>query len=70
MTAVGIFTFSTLTPSSPFAIAVIGYVLFGAGTGMWIPGVVMSPCGTPRQACRAPIARLCTVHATLELPSS
>jgi len=39
VTAVGVFTFSTLTPSSPFVIAVIGYVLFGAGTGMWIPGV-------------------------------
>jgi DHA2 family methylenomycin A resistance protein-like MFS transporter len=39
VTAAGIFTFSTLTPSSPFVIAVIGYVLFGAGTGMWIPGV-------------------------------
>ncbi len=39
VTAVGILAFSTLTPSSPFAIAVIGYVLFGAGTGMWIPGV-------------------------------
>jgi MFS transporter, DHA2 family, methylenomycin A resistance protein len=30
---------STVTPSSPFIIAVIGYVLFGTGTGMWIPGV-------------------------------
>jgi uncharacterized protein YndB with AHSA1/START domain len=39
VTAVGILTFSTLTPSSPFIIAVIGYVLFGTGTGMWIPGV-------------------------------
>jgi MFS transporter, DHA2 family, methylenomycin A resistance protein len=39
VTAAGIFTFTTLTPSSPFFIAVIGYVLFGAGTGMWIPGV-------------------------------
>jgi len=39
VTAVGIFTFSTLTVSSPFAIAVIGYLLFGVGTGMWIPGV-------------------------------
>jgi MFS transporter, DHA2 family, methylenomycin A resistance protein len=39
VTAAGILTFSTLTPSSPFIIAVIGYVLFGAGTGMWIPGV-------------------------------
>jgi DHA2 family methylenomycin A resistance protein-like MFS transporter len=39
VTAAGILTFSTLTPSSPFVIAVIGYVLFGAGTGMWIPGV-------------------------------
>jgi MFS transporter, DHA2 family, methylenomycin A resistance protein len=39
VTAAGILTFSTLTPSSPFAIAVTGYVLFGAGTGMWIPGV-------------------------------
>ena len=37
--AAGILTFSTLTPSSPFIIAVIGYVLFGTGTGMWIPGV-------------------------------
>ena len=39
VTAAGILTFSTLTPSSPFIIAVIGYVLFGAGTGLWIPGV-------------------------------
>jgi hypothetical protein len=39
VTAAGIITFSTLTPSSPFGIAVIGYALFGAGTGMWIPGV-------------------------------
>jgi EmrB/QacA subfamily drug resistance transporter len=39
VTAAGVLTFSTLTPSSPFVIAVIGYVLFGAGTGMWIPGV-------------------------------
>jgi MFS transporter, DHA2 family, methylenomycin A resistance protein len=39
VTAAGIITFSTLTPSSPFVIAVIGYVLFGVGTGMWIPGV-------------------------------
>jgi DHA2 family methylenomycin A resistance protein-like MFS transporter len=39
VTAAGIFTFSTLTPSSPFVIAVIGYVMFGTGTGMWIPGV-------------------------------
>ena len=39
VTAAGVFTFSTLTPSSPFVIAVTGYVLFGAGTGMWIPGV-------------------------------
>ena len=39
VTAAGILTFSTLTPASPFAIAVTGYVLFGAGTGMWIPGV-------------------------------
>ena len=38
VTAAGILTFSTLTPSSPFVIAVIGYALFGAGTGMWIPG--------------------------------
>jgi MFS family permease len=39
VTAAGIFTFSTLTASSPFIVAVIGYVLFGAGTGLWIPGV-------------------------------
>ena len=39
VTAAGIFTFSTLAPSSPFIIAVIGYVPFGTGTGMWIPGV-------------------------------
>jgi hypothetical protein len=39
VTAAGIITFSTLTPSSPFVIAVIGYALFGAGAGMWIPGV-------------------------------
>jgi MFS family permease len=39
VTAAGVFTFSTLTPSSPFVIAVIGYVVFGTGTGMWIPGV-------------------------------
>ena len=39
VTAAGILTFSTLTPSSPCIIAVIGYVLFGTGTGMWIPGV-------------------------------
>jgi DHA2 family methylenomycin A resistance protein-like MFS transporter len=39
VTAAGILTFSTLTPSSPFIVAVIGYVLFGTGTGMWIPGV-------------------------------
>jgi MFS transporter, DHA2 family, methylenomycin A resistance protein len=37
--AAGVITFSTLTPASPFVIAVIGYVLFGAGSGMWIPGV-------------------------------
>jgi Amidohydrolase/Major Facilitator Superfamily len=39
VTAAGILTFSTLTRSSPFIIAVIGYVLFGTGTGMWTPGV-------------------------------
>ena len=39
VTAAGIITFSRLTPSSPFVIAVIGYALFGVGTGMWIPGV-------------------------------
>jgi MFS transporter, DHA2 family, methylenomycin A resistance protein len=39
VTAAGILTLSTLTPSSPFIITVIGYVLFGTGTGMWIPGV-------------------------------
>jgi DHA2 family methylenomycin A resistance protein-like MFS transporter len=39
VTAVGVFTFSTLTPSSPFVIAAIGYVVFGVGTGIWIPGV-------------------------------
>jgi EmrB/QacA subfamily drug resistance transporter len=39
VTAAGVFTFSTLTPSSPFVIAVIGYVVFGIGTGIWIPGV-------------------------------
>jgi EmrB/QacA subfamily drug resistance transporter len=39
VTAAGILTLSTLTPSSPFIVAVIGYVLFGTGTGMWIPGV-------------------------------
>ncbi len=39
VTAAGIFTFSTLRISSPFVIAATGYVLFGAGTGMWIPGV-------------------------------
>lgn len=39
VTAAGVFTFSTLTPSSPFVIAVIGYVVFGTGTGIWIPGV-------------------------------
>jgi hypothetical protein len=39
VTAAGVFTFSTLTPSSPFVIAAIGYVVFGAGTGLWIPGV-------------------------------
>jgi hypothetical protein len=39
VTAAGVLTFSTLTPSSPFAVAVIGYALFGAGAGMWIPGV-------------------------------
>ena len=39
VTAAGIFTFSTLTVSSPFTIAVVGYMLFGARTGMWIPGV-------------------------------
>jgi EmrB/QacA subfamily drug resistance transporter len=39
VTAAGVFTFSTLAPSSPFVIAVIGYVVFGTGTGMWIPGV-------------------------------
>ena len=39
VTAAGILTFSTLTPSSPFVIAVIGYLLFGTGTGLWIPGV-------------------------------
>src|SRR6202034_1686355 len=39
VTAAGVSAFSTLTPSSPFVIAVIGYVVFGTGTGMWIPGV-------------------------------
>jgi DHA2 family methylenomycin A resistance protein-like MFS transporter len=39
VTAAGILTFSTLTPSSPFIVAVIGYVLFGTGSGMWLPGV-------------------------------
>jgi DHA2 family methylenomycin A resistance protein-like MFS transporter len=39
VTAAGILTFCTLTPSSPFIIAVIGYVLFGTGTGIWIPGI-------------------------------
>jgi MFS family permease len=39
VTAVAIFTFSTLTVSPSFKIAVIGYILFGVGTGMWIPGV-------------------------------
>jgi DHA2 family multidrug resistance protein-like MFS transporter len=39
VTAAGILTFSTLTPSSPFITAVSSYVLFGVGTGMWIPGV-------------------------------
>jgi MFS transporter, DHA2 family, methylenomycin A resistance protein len=39
VTAAGILTLSTITPSSPFVITVIGYVLFGTGTGMWIPGV-------------------------------
>src|SRR5271156_304499 len=39
VTAAGIITLSTVTPSSPFFITVIGYVLFGTGTGMWIPGV-------------------------------
>jgi hypothetical protein len=39
VTAAGVFTFSTLTPSSPFVIAVISYVVFGTGTGLWIPGV-------------------------------
>jgi EmrB/QacA subfamily drug resistance transporter len=39
VTAAGILTLSTLTPSSPFFVTVIGYVLFGTGTGMWIPGV-------------------------------
>src|SRR6202167_470917 len=39
VTAAGILTFSTLTAASPFALAVTGYVLFGAGTGLWIPGV-------------------------------
>ena len=40
VTAAGILTFATLTPpASPFALAVTGYVLFGAGTGLWILGV-------------------------------
>ena len=39
VTAAGILLLSTVTPSSPFTITVIGYVLFGTGTGMWIPGV-------------------------------
>ncbi len=39
VTAAGIIAFSTLTPSSPFVIAASGYALFGAGSGMWIPGV-------------------------------
>jgi DHA2 family methylenomycin A resistance protein-like MFS transporter len=39
VTAAGIITLSTVTPSSPFVLTVIGYVLFGTGTGMWIPGV-------------------------------
>ena len=39
VTAAGVLIFSTLTASSPFVIAAIGYVLFGAGTGLWIPGV-------------------------------
>ena len=39
LTAAAVITLSTLTRSSPFPVTVIGYVLFGAGTGMWIPGV-------------------------------
>ena len=39
VTAAGTLILSTVTPSSSFTITVIGYVLFGAGTGMWIPGV-------------------------------
>jgi hypothetical protein len=39
VTAAAILTLSTITPSSPFIITVTGYVLFGTGTGMWIPGV-------------------------------
>jgi DHA2 family methylenomycin A resistance protein-like MFS transporter len=39
VTAAAVITLSTLTRSSPFRVTVIGYVLFGAGTGMWIPGV-------------------------------
>ena len=38
VTAAGVVAFSTLTVSSPFVVAVIGYVFFGAGTGIWIPG--------------------------------
>jgi MFS family permease len=39
VTAAAVITLSTLTRSSPFSVTVIGYVIFGAGTGMWIPGV-------------------------------
>ena len=57
VTAAGIITFSTLTPSSPFVIAAIGYALFGVGTGMWIPGVANVamrdvPPGTVRHRVR------------------
>jgi MFS transporter, DHA2 family, methylenomycin A resistance protein len=39
VTAASVITLSTLTRSSPFPVTIIGYVFFGAGTGMWIPGV-------------------------------
>ena len=39
VTSAGILVLSTLTHSSPFGITIVGYVLFGIGTGLWIPGV-------------------------------
>jgi len=37
--AIGIAALSTLTPTSPFAVAGIGYLIAGAGFGLLVPGI-------------------------------